>query len=445
MKNCEVELSRFIPNPVPENFVLACPAGSWMPNNDNGKWPIMPFAYQDWWVEGEDWYDGVTIHAGLNPFSRYDVKGENFIEFLETVTTNTYHNFPVGKARHALPVAPNGKIILDGIVIRRSEDEFHLTGWLDPQMYNQMIGGKFQFESEYTGNKRFLYQLCGDRSLEVIENACKQDMHDIKFMWVKDAKIAGHDVYIVRTGMSGTLAYEVHGLVEYAEEVYAELLAVGKNYGIKELGRFGYINQHTEGSIPQVAIHYAVGGIPQLAPVTTGSLPKDHELVYRSPYDLGWGNLVNFNHEFVGKEALLSEVNGPHRDCVHLIWNPASVAEVVKASLDNTRRVDPIDMYGDYDFVHNCNTQHIDAVYDGDRFVGASSGRFMSAKFREMISMASLDEDVCVDGKQLEVLWGNPGSDQVRVKVTVKRFPYFSEKRNNNFDLETIPHYQAKE
>lgn len=46
-----------------------------------------------------------------------------------------------------------------------------------------------------------------------------------------------------------------------------------------------------------------------------------------------------------------------------------------------------MDLVGDYDYVRNNGGMHIDAVYDGDKFIGASSGRMLSAKTREMISL----------------------------------------------------------
>ena len=42
-------------------------------------------------------------------------------------------------------------------------------------------------------------------------------------------------------------------------------------------------------------------------------------------------------------------------------------------------------------------------------------------------------------GKEVEVLWGNPGTDQMRIRVTVSLFPYIKEDRNNNIDIEKIP------
>ena len=78
-------------------------------------------------------------------------------------------------------------------------------------------------------------------------------------------------------------------------------------------------------------------------------------------------------------------------------------------------------------------------VYDGEKLIGASSDRMLSAKTREMISICTIDEDYAVEGKAVEVLWGNPGTCQMRIRAEVTLFPYIKEDRNDNIDIEKIP------
>jgi hypothetical protein len=63
-----------------------------------------------------------------------------------------------------------------------------------------------------------------------------------------------------------------------------------------------------------------------------------------------------------------------------------------------------------------------------------------SSKTRQMISIGTIDHGLVEEGKELEVLWGNKGTDQVRIKCRVSLFPYIKEGRNEDFDTETIPH-----
>lgn len=427
----------YIPNNVPENQILVAPEGVWHPMDD-GVWPLHPFSYDRWEKEELSWYDNCYIHAGLNPFMFYDVKGKELLDLMEVISVNTFRTFPIGKARHTIICGEDGKIICDGILIRRTEEDFICANVPDPAMFNQQMGNKFDIQSEDTSCKRFFFQLCGPASLQIVEEAAREDLHGLKFMYTKDTKIEGKDVFVLRTSMAGTLGYEVHGAIEDAHIVYNKLLEVGEKYKIQKLGRYAYVNAHCEGSIPQLCEHFSSPFIPQ--PVLSGSIPRDSELIFRSPIDLGWENLIRFNHEFVGKAALQKELEEHHNTAVHLIWDKASVLNVVAGSMDVEKQYDTLDLVGDYDHIRNNGGMHIDAVYDGSKMIGASSGRMLSPKTREMISICTIDTDYAVEGKEVEILWGNPGTNQVRIKAVVSLFPYIKEGRNADYDIESIPH-----
>jgi len=429
-------MSPFVPNLIPGTALYVCQEGKWAPL-DNGEWPLLPFAYDTWVNEELSWYDSSYIHAGLNPFLFFDVKGEDYLKLLSEVSVSTFNDYPVGKARHTIICNDKGKLVLDGIVVRRAEDEFISMCLPPPDLLNRMTGNKYSFTCESTRCKRFFYQMCGPRSLEIAEAATRQDLHDIRFMYTKDAKIAGRDVFILRTGMAGTLGYEVHGKIEDALTVYDTLLEVGREYGITELGRLGYLNCHAEGSIPQVAEHFATPFDEM--PVISGSLPRDSELVFRSPIDLGWEKMISFDHDFVGKEALKAELEGHHNTMVHLIWDKDDMLKIIASAFDPDGSCDILDLVCDYDYVRNNGGIHIDAVYDGDKMIGASSGRMLSSKTREMLSICTIDQDYAVEGKTVEVLWGNPGTWQMKIKAKVLLFPYIKEGRNEDFDVEKIP------
>jgi rhamnose utilization protein RhaD (predicted bifunctional aldolase and dehydrogenase) len=57
-------------------------------------------------------------------------------------------------------------------------------------------------------------------------------------------------------------------------------------------------------------------------------------------------------------------------------------------------------------------------------------------------ALATIDEDYAVEGREVEVLWGRPGTHQMRVRATVANFPYIKEDRNDSFDVERIPRPQ---
>jgi glycine cleavage system aminomethyltransferase T len=438
-KNYRLVVSPFVPDNLFAHAVYVSPEGNWRSLGD-GTWPAVPFAYTTWEHEELSWHDTSYIHAGLNPFMFNDIKGKDFMKALGDLSVSSFNNFPIGKARHTILCNKKGKVLLDGIVVRRSENEFITMCLPDLETLNEMSGNKYNFVGKDTSNKRFFYQLCGPRSLEIVEAAAREDLHDIKFMYSRDANIAGKDIFVLRTGMAGTLGYEVHGKIEDALVVYNALMEAGKPYGITEIGRHAYRNTHTEGSIPQASIHYAFAFPGFGAPVITGSLDPNSELVYRSPIELGWEKMINFNHDFVGKAALKREIEGHHNTMVHLIWDTDDVMKVIHTAFEKGNSCDTMDMAEDFDYVHASGGFRMDEVYDGGKMIGVASGRMLSSKNREMLSLCTIDQDYAVEGKIVEVLWGNRGTRQMRIKAKVMLFPYIKEGRNDNFDVESIPH-----
>lgn len=59
--------------------------------------------------------------------------------------------------------------------------------------------------------------------------------------------------------------------------------------------------------------------------------------------------------------------------------------------------------------------------------------------YREMISIASIDEGYQEEGTEVCVLWGDPGTRQKKVRATVARYPYFNNVRSQEWDIDSIP------
>jgi vanillate/3-O-methylgallate O-demethylase len=152
---------------------------------------------------------------------------------------------------------------------------------------------------------------------------------------------------------------------------------------------------------------------------------------YRSPVELGWGKNVKFDHEFIGHDALAAEVENPKRLMRTLEWNAEDVADVY-ASLF---RPEP------YDFMEMPRDQrgfmYMDKVFKGGKLVGISSSRGYSAYFKKMLSLCTIDVAQSEPGTEVEVVWGNPGHPQKRIRATVAPAPY--KRDNRRADLTSLP------
>src|SRR5690606_2945254 len=50
---------------------------------------------------------------------------------------------------------------------------------------------------------------------------------------------------------------------------------------------------------------------------------------YLTPWDLGYGRLLKFDHDFIGRAALERMANDPHRRRVTLVWDGEDTARIL--------------------------------------------------------------------------------------------------------------------
>ena len=58
-------------------------------------------------------------------------------------------------------------------------------------------------------------------------------------------------------------------------------------------------------------------------------MSQDIEDYYQTPWDLGLGSLVKFDHDFIGRAALEQRASQKHRKKVWLYWNKEDVLRVI--------------------------------------------------------------------------------------------------------------------
>lgn len=414
---------------------------------------VQPFEFSGWRDEMESWHDNVYLHAGLNPTYEFKVSGPDALRFLSENFVNTFKNFPVGKGKHGIMVNSHGLITAHGMLLHTAEDEYR--GYY---MHNRpaiaLAAGDYDAIGEDLTGQHFNYQLGGPRSLEVVEVATGSDLHDLPFIHFVDAEIAGFPVRILRIGMAGSLAYEVHGKTENALPIYSALLAAGEPFGIRRLGRHAYWNAHTENGFPQYSIHFPaadadpVDGVP--APPLeldsyyrfTGSLGTDKSQRLVNPVEMGWGGMINFDHEFVGKAALQEIKANPARKLVTLEWNTEDILDIYRSGLTpGSVPYAPMDGPEDFSFWNGPEYLADKVLLDG-KTVGMSTGRIQSAHYRRMLSLGTVATSI-PQGTEVIVLWGDPDTRQKEIRAIVSRYPYLNENRNETVDVAKIPKLQG--
>ena len=430
-----------------------------------------PMEFDGWRQESLSWKNGAYLGAALALSPIYSVKGPDAERFFSENLVNDFTTMPVGGFRHGIMCDENGRIMMDGVVMRIAEDEFY-TCWLLPYIDYVLTKGSFDAVGENLMGRRFLFQVTGPRSLEVLESASGSDLHDIKFGRHRLATINGAEVRILRLGMAGALAYEVRGDASDGQAVYGAIWEAGRGRGLQKLGQVAYMLNHTEDGFPQAYYHFPYpwyedagfaeylnvrpgAGWMEFMPRLYGSMGTDMQARHVTPFDTGWENRIYWDHEFVGKQALQEMAKAPKRTVVTLEWNADDIADVYASQFrGEAEPYEPIsdrpnDIRYDPGTVDQSNgqmrtfTYHADKVLNDGREIGFSSGRAVSQMYHRMISLGFIERDAATLGIEVKVLWGDPGSRQKEIRATVARFPYLQVERNDKIDVETIPRPQA--
>ncbi|MDR1183977.1 MAG: hypothetical protein LBK67_04185 [Coriobacteriales bacterium] len=422
----------------------------------------IPYEYTGWEAETLAWKESCYLSANLSgAMACHSLSGPDALKVLNEWLVNDFTDMEIGAGRHGIMVTRKGNVIEHGMILRFAENEFGAYAF-QPYLNFIVESGRYDVELIASPLKDlpvhdFIYQLAGPRSLEIVEQAARQDLHDLGFMRFTDAKIAGHAVRIIRMGMGGTLSYEVHGPLAASHDVYNALFTVGAPYGMKKMGWWSYMCNHTENGFPQIGNHFPYPFVdepefleyvrsnpfafdPTLLP-PLGSLSDDINDYFRNPYELGWEHMVDLNHDFHGRDALL-EIAKDHRVMVTLLWNADDILEVERSwytpgAQPYRKVVRPYDYAGNG--FGNCQEKVLSA--DG-ALVGVSMHETYTLYYQQTISLCSIDSEYAGIGTEVFVEWGGRGCPVKRIRATVARYPYLDLAANRDYDIGSIPRYK---
>ncbi len=441
-------------NPALEGAVTLIPQGPGL---------IAPHSYSGVEDEIKAYQTSAWIGTSLMNSPVYDVCGPDAVKLLNSVCTNDFSTLGMAGIRHAVMCNEKGQILTDGVAIRIGEERYR-TYWLDPVISYYVESSDLDVYGEDVSGTEYFIQIDGEKSLEILEDAFQANLHDIKFGRHRIQNVDGKDVRVIRLGMSGNLAYEIHGDIADYEEIYNKVWASGQKFGARKLGLQAYnLFNHTEAGFANINLHYPLPWLESgegladyclknpakcfynINRKLIGSVGSEIEKRFVTPYDVGWEFLLKFNHEFIGREALEAMKDQDHRTVVTLEWNPEDVAKVFASRIDPAQEpCDDISKPSDIDFSATVRefrfSYRSDLVYKGDTEIGVTSGRIISYTYNSMISLGFVDAKYVKEGEEFEILWGTPGTRQERIRAKVARFPYNSDYiRNENKDVSEIP------
>ena len=247
---------------------------------------------------------------------------------------------------------------------------------------------------------------------------------EIKFFNMGEITIAGHTVRALHHGMSGVPGLELFGPWAEGDDVRAAIVEAGEEFGLEQVGSRVYATNTLEsGWIPCPLPAIYTGDdlkayrewLPADGYEATGSLggsmySDDISDYYLTPWDLGYGGFVKYDHDFVGRDAL--EKMTPDRKKVTLAWNGEDVTAAMGTMFQKDNRAKYIDLP-----LSNYSTWPNDKVLKDGKQVGVSTFSGYSSNESSMLSLAIVDLEQSEPGTEVTLVWGEEGGGSAKPVV----------------------------
>lgn len=397
---------------------------------------------EGWKEESLSWKENCYIHSGLSGTALL-VTGPEAAEFLSRTSVNNVFNWKAGTMKHLVQLNDQGYIANHALAAKDDDHTFRIMACPPWPLY---MANRLQMDVKVEFIPFFVHQISGPRAKEIIEKVTGDDISDVKFMDFRPIRIPGIDAVleIGRIGMSGTIAYEIRGHMQYSAPSYDAIYQAGKEFGMKRLGWRTYCVNHAEGGFPQGGGSFSYAFDPgywQMLGFSTTSLPvsgmngsyppENVEARYRNPYDVGWGWMVKYDHDFIGREALEKIAAAPPRTIVTLEWNHEDVMDVWASMFGPREKEYKI-------FELPCLEPQqasglADRVLKDGREVGISCFPTYSYYYREYISHCTIDTELAEEGTEVIVQWGDYGKNIKDIRAKVAKYPYSTLKPNQHY------------
>lgn len=410
----------------------------------------------NWRDEQRSWRETAILFDQSHHMPELIVRGPDAKKLLSYVGVNSLANLEPGRAKQFIGVTPRGEMIGDCILYDIGDGAYELVSstpllnWIEFNVetgdWDVTLERDNNTSDNPTGRRTlFRFQLDGPNAADIFDEIAEGGAPEIGFFRTARTRIAGVDVMALRHSMSGHKGYEISGPFDQGETVRQAILEAGKSRGLLQAGAKTYFSASFEGGwmaypLPAIYTDPALRAYREWLPATSwegkfqlaGSFrPSSIEEYYVTPYDLGYGKLVSFDHDFIGREALEEIAQHPKRTKVTLVWNKDDVLRIQASLLEPGTPFKYLDLpVADYG-----NLMHRDEVWSADgRLVGLATKTGYTINERKVLSLAMIDIDDAVLGAEVEIVWGEPdgGSrkpqvelhQQTRVRATIAPIPF---------------------
>jgi len=220
------------------------------------------------------------------------IDGPDAEQLISLTTLEDASKIPDKKSQYTAILREDGTVIDDTIFMHLGKkymiipnagmDEI-ITQWLQKKAKEHNLDATV----ENVSKDFVILAIQGPKSRETLQKLTDTDLHDIKFFGCQYINIGGVNCIISHTGYTGELGYELQITpAKDAKEIFMKILDAGKEYDIKPIGLGARDTLRLEKSFILAGNEFKGG---------------------RTPLEAVMSWTINWDHEFIGKEALVKQ------------------------------------------------------------------------------------------------------------------------------------------
>jgi glycine cleavage system aminomethyltransferase T len=411
-------------------------------NSPSGPYvyPVVRSEYSNWRDEQQAWQQSCVLFNQSYHMTDMYLEGPDAFKLLHSLGINSFRGFERNKAKQFVLCNHDGYVIGDVILFYLEKQSFNIVG--RPSVHNWVQynceAGRYDVQLERderaavrTGpivRRSYRYQIQGPNALQLIGKLLGTPVPEVKFFNMTELTIAGCQVRALRHGMAGQAGFELFGPWADGERMLAAILEAGGEFGLRQVGARAYSSNTLESGwipspLPAVYTGEKMKAYREWLPATAyeavgslgGSFLSDRiEDYYLTPYDLGYGPFVKFDHDFIGREALERRDANTARRKVTLALDSEDVTRAIGTMFNKRDRA----KYFDFPSAVYC-TWPYDKVARHGKTIGISTWCGYSANEGKMLTLAMLDPEHSSPGTEVTFVWGEEKGGTL--KPTVER------------------------
>ena len=269
---------------------------------------LMPIHYSSILAEHKAVRDSVGVFD-VSHMGEIFVTGEKAVDFVQHITVNDASKLYPGRVQYSAMCYNDAGIVDDLLVYKFADDKFLLVvnasniekdfGWMNEN-------NKFDVTLENKSDEYSLIAVQGPNSNKALQKICDKEIN-LEYYHFFEAKVAGVEMILSRTGYTGELGYELYfkGDEKTAEHIWNKIFEAGMEFNIKPVGLAARDSLRLE-------MGYMLYG---------NDIDKT-----TNPLEAGLGWITKLNKgNFIGRDVLLkAKSEGLNRKLVAMVGNDKS-------------------------------------------------------------------------------------------------------------------------